>query len=85
MRITKEAMLYEKLPEGKVRCNLCAHRCVIADGKKGICQGSGKPGRNSLYVGLWAYYHPARGPSGEETTVSFSPRLNRLLHSHSRM
>jgi len=28
----------EKLPEGKVRCNLCAHRCVIADGKKGICQ-----------------------------------------------
>jgi len=38
MRTTKEAMLYEKLPEGKVRCNLCAHRCVIADGKKGICQ-----------------------------------------------
>ncbi len=38
MRIMKEAMLYEKLPEGKVRCNLCAHRCVIADGKKGICQ-----------------------------------------------
>ena len=38
MRTTKEAMLYEKLPEAKVRCNLCAHRCVIADGKKGICQ-----------------------------------------------
>ncbi|OQY38171.1 hypothetical protein B6228_04930 [Candidatus Atribacteria bacterium 4572_76] len=34
----KEAMLYEKLAEGKVRCNLCAHRCVISDGKKGICQ-----------------------------------------------
>ncbi|MEA3406602.1 MAG: AmmeMemoRadiSam system radical SAM enzyme [Chloroflexota bacterium] len=34
----KEAMLYEKLPEQRVRCNLCAHRCVIADGKKGICQ-----------------------------------------------
>ena len=38
MRITKESMLYEKLPDSKVRCNLCAHRCVIADGKKGICQ-----------------------------------------------
>lgn len=38
MRITKESMMYEKLPEGKVRCNLCAHRCVISDGKKGICQ-----------------------------------------------
>ncbi len=34
----KEAMLYERLPEGKVRCGLCAHRCVIADGRKGICQ-----------------------------------------------
>jgi len=38
MHIMKEAMLYEKLAEGKVRCNLCAHRCVISDGKKGICQ-----------------------------------------------
>jgi len=34
----KEAMLYERLPKGKVRCNLCAHRCLIADGSKGICQ-----------------------------------------------
>ncbi len=34
----KEAMLYERLPEGRVRCNLCAHRCVIADGRKGVCQ-----------------------------------------------
>jgi len=38
MHIMKEAMLYEKLPEGKVCCNLCAHRCIITDGKKGICQ-----------------------------------------------
>ncbi len=34
----KEAMLYEKLSDNRVRCNLCAHRCVIAEGKKGICQ-----------------------------------------------
>jgi pyruvate formate lyase activating enzyme len=34
----KEAMLYEKLPNGRVRCNLCAHHCLIADGKRGICQ-----------------------------------------------
>jgi pyruvate formate lyase activating enzyme len=34
----KEAMLYEKLPNNRVRCNLCAHRCVINEGKKGICQ-----------------------------------------------
>ncbi|MFQ6117770.1 MAG: AmmeMemoRadiSam system radical SAM enzyme, partial [Candidatus Bipolaricaulia bacterium] len=34
----KEALLYEKLPEGRVRCNLCAHRCLIFPGKRGICQ-----------------------------------------------
>ena len=34
----KEAMLYEKRPENRVRCNLCAHHCLIADRKKGICQ-----------------------------------------------
>lgn len=34
----KEAMLYEQLSDEQVRCNLCAHHCVIADGKRGICQ-----------------------------------------------
>ncbi len=33
-----ESMLYEKLSENRVRCNLCAHRCVIKEGKRGICQ-----------------------------------------------
>lgn len=33
-----EAMLYEKLEQGKVHCRLCAHNCIIKDGKRGICQ-----------------------------------------------
>jgi len=33
----KEAMLYERLENGQVRCLLCSHRCLIKDGKKGIC------------------------------------------------
>lgn len=33
----KEAMLYEKIGDKKVQCNLCAHRCKINEGKKGIC------------------------------------------------
>ncbi len=33
----KEAMLYEKLEDNRVRCNLCAHRCLIKEGKRGIC------------------------------------------------
>ena len=34
----KEARLYEKLLDSRVRCNLCAHCCVIDDGKRGICR-----------------------------------------------
>ena len=34
----KEALLYDKLDGNRVRCNLCAHRCVIAEGKLGVCK-----------------------------------------------
>jgi pyruvate formate lyase activating enzyme len=30
-------MLYEKAAQGKVKCLLCAHRCVIRPGRRGIC------------------------------------------------
>jgi pyruvate formate lyase activating enzyme len=33
----KEAYLYDKRPGKKVRCFLCSHRCLIADGKRGVC------------------------------------------------
>ncbi|SCP99349.1 AmmeMemoRadiSam system radical SAM enzyme [Anaerobium acetethylicum] len=33
----KEAILYEKLENGKVKCAVCNHRCVIGEGKRGIC------------------------------------------------
>ena len=32
-----KAYLYESLNEKKVRCNLCNHRCVIKNGRRGIC------------------------------------------------
>jgi pyruvate formate lyase activating enzyme len=34
----KEAMLYEQLSDNRVRCFLCAHRCVVAEGRLGVCQ-----------------------------------------------
>jgi len=34
----KEAYLFEELEDKKVRCNLCNHRCVIAEGKRGRCE-----------------------------------------------
>lgn len=33
----KEALLYEKLAENKVRCFLCNHHCLIEPEKAGIC------------------------------------------------
>ncbi len=32
----KEARFYDKI-DGKVKCRLCRHECVIAPGKRGIC------------------------------------------------
>ncbi|MEM2936014.1 MAG: AmmeMemoRadiSam system radical SAM enzyme, partial [Candidatus Bathyarchaeia archaeon] len=34
----REAMLYEPLPEKRVRCDLCGRRCVIPDGSVGFCR-----------------------------------------------
>ena len=33
----REAMLYAKLDDHVVRCSLCAHRCTIKPGRRGIC------------------------------------------------
>jgi len=33
----KETYLYEKLNNQVVRCNTCAHRCLISNDKRGIC------------------------------------------------
>jgi len=35
--ILKEALLYEKLESGSVRCRLCSHRCLIEEQKSGVC------------------------------------------------
>lgn len=34
----KEAMFYDRLENQKVKCFLCAHYCVISEGKRGICK-----------------------------------------------
>ncbi len=33
----REAMLWEPLEGGKAACRLCAHRCVVPPGGKGVC------------------------------------------------
>lgn len=72
----REAMYYEKLDEGKVRCLLCPRGCRIAPGKKGFCLGRVNEG-GSLYAASYAratsaavdpiekkplyHFHPGRG------------------------
>jgi pyruvate formate lyase activating enzyme len=33
----QEALLYEKTDDKKTRCRLCSHKCVINQGKRGLC------------------------------------------------
>jgi len=37
-QLTVTGDLYEKLPNREVRCFACGHRCVIREGRRGICQ-----------------------------------------------
>ena len=37
MPATKEALFYDRLPGGAVRCRLCAQECTIASGARGLC------------------------------------------------
>ena len=46
---TREGELYEKLPDGKVRCFACGHRCPIPEGKAGVCKVRFNQG-GKLYV-----------------------------------
>jgi len=36
--MSKECILYKKLKENKVQCLACAHKCIISQGKTGICR-----------------------------------------------
>jgi len=37
-RLTREGELYEKLPDQRLRCYACGHRCMIPEGRPGVCK-----------------------------------------------
>lgn len=51
--LTVEGELYETLDHEEVRCYACGHRCLIREGKRGICQVRFNRG-GKLYV-PWGY------------------------------
>jgi len=51
----KEAMFWEAGEDGKVRCGLCHHRCLIAPGARGLCEV--RENRDGRLVSL-VYGHP---------------------------
>ncbi len=49
--MNKEAILYEKLPNKKIRCTACARYCEMADGQIGLCGVRGNEnGKLDLFV-----------------------------------
>jgi pyruvate formate lyase activating enzyme len=37
-RLTRPGELCESLPEGRVRCFACGHRCLVPPGREGVCR-----------------------------------------------
>jgi pyruvate formate lyase activating enzyme len=37
-RLSEAATLVERMPDRAVRCTACGHRCLVRDGRRGICQ-----------------------------------------------
>jgi pyruvate formate lyase activating enzyme len=58
----KEAVLYEKLEDKKVKCNVCQRRCVIPEGKTGWCMTRINE-RGTLYSLIY----------GEVSSISINP------------
>ncbi len=52
-QMTVVGELYETLEDGSVRCYACGHRCLIREGRRGICQVRFNRG-GKLYV-PWGY------------------------------
>jgi pyruvate formate lyase activating enzyme len=55
----KEAILYDRLDQKRVRCNACNLRCVISEGKRGVCNVRENRGGTlySLNYGLTAAWN----------------------------
>lgn len=73
---TKEAILYEKLPNDKVRCTACARYCEIGKGQIGLC---GIRGNESGKLQLYVYGKVISGnvdPIEKKPVIHYKPGTN---------
>lgn len=81
----KEAILYEKLDGGAVRCGLCNHFCRIKPEKRGICgvrENDGGTLMTLVYGRLIAMHVD---PIEKKPPLPFHAGPSQLTHSHGRM
>src|SRR5574341_1169162 len=73
---TREAILYEKLPNEKVRCTACARYCEIGKGQIGLC---GIRGNESGKLQLYVYGKVISGnvdPIEKKPVIHYKPGTN---------
>lgn len=72
----KEAKFWKSLPNNKVKCNLCAHKCVISVGEKGIC-GVRENNEGKLYTLIYGSCSSiAADPIEKKPLYHFHPGTN---------
>ena len=79
-RGTREGELYESLPDGRLRCVACGHRCPILDGTRWRLQGPLQPTAASCCV-PWGYVGGAAVRSDREEAVLPRPARARWRYS----
>ncbi|MFW6111009.1 MAG: AmmeMemoRadiSam system radical SAM enzyme [Thermoproteota archaeon] len=68
-----EAMLYDKIGDLRVRCNLCGRRCVIDEGETGFCRVRKNEG-GTLYPLVYGKAISAcADPIGKKPLLHFNP------------
>lgn len=82
--MNKEAILYEKLPNKKVRCTACARYCEMADGQIGLC---GIRGNENGKLDLFVYGKVITGHVDpiEKTSHTLQSWIKSIFHRHNWM
>jgi pyruvate formate lyase activating enzyme len=68
-----EAMLYQRQAEGKVKCCLCARRCLISDGATGFCLVRKNEGGTLFALNYGKAVSAGVDPIGKKPLSHFNP------------